>query len=141
MILDHVGIAVQSIERSAALWESIFGYRPTSPIVENPLQDVRVLLLSRAGSLPVKLIEPTSASSPAQGVVRRGGGLHHLCFRCESLDAEVARLQAMGLRLLAPPQPGAAFEDARIAFFHAGDGLAFELLEVRGPAGVDPVDP
>jgi methylmalonyl-CoA/ethylmalonyl-CoA epimerase len=141
MILDHVGIAVRSIEKSATLWESVFGYRPVSPVVENHLEHVRVLLLAKAGSLPIKLIEPTGASSPAQALALRGGGLHHLCFRCESLDAEVTRLQAMGMRLLAPPQPGAAFEDARIAFFHVGDGLVLELLEVRGPAGVVPADP
>jgi methylmalonyl-CoA/ethylmalonyl-CoA epimerase len=141
MVLDHVGIAVHSIERAASLWTSVFGYRPSSKVVDNPRQKVRVLLLAKAGSLPVKLIEPTDASSPIEGLAQRGGGLHHLCFRCESLDAEVTRLQALGLRLIAPPQPGEAFDEARIAFLHAGDGLIVELLESRGRPGVVPADP
>jgi len=140
MILDHVGIAVHSVEKAALRWE-VLGYRPSAPAVVNELQRAKVQLLAKAGSLPVKLMEPTDPSSPLRGLAQRGGGLHHLCFRCESLDAEVARLQAAGLRLLAPPQPGEAFRDARIAFFYVGDGLTIELLEAGAGAGTAPADP
>jgi methylmalonyl-CoA/ethylmalonyl-CoA epimerase len=141
MILDHVGIAVRSIERAARQWAEAFGYQPVSPLVENGRQKVNVLFLARPGSLPVKLIEPTDASSPIEGLAQRGGGLHHLCFRCESLDAEVARLRAMGLRVLAPPQAAEAIEDGRIAFVYVGEGLTVELLQVPGQAGAPPGNP
>jgi len=75
------------------------------------------------------LIEPTDSTSPIHALAVRGGGLHHLCFRCESVDPEVARLQALGLRILTPPQPGEAFEDEKIAFVYAGDGLSIELID------------
>jgi methylmalonyl-CoA/ethylmalonyl-CoA epimerase len=141
MIIDHVGIAVRSIEEAVEQWRTIFGYQPLTDVVTNRAQKVRVVFLQKAGSLQVKLIEPTDASSPVYALVRRGGGLHHLCFRCESLDAEVARLRAAGIRILAEPQPGEAFEGEEIAFFYAGNGLNVELIDtdrrasrIEGPA-------
>ena len=129
MILDHVGIAVRSIEQAVEQWRTVFGYRPLTEIVTNRTQKVRVIFLQKAGSLEVKLIEPTDASSPIYALAQRGGGLHHLCFRCESIDAEVARLQAAGLRVLADAQPGEAFDGERIAFVYAGNGLNVELID------------
>ena len=135
MILDHVGIAVRSIERSLEHWQAVFGYRQATEIVTNTLQKVRVVFLARPGSLQVKLVEPTDPSSPIHAFVQRGGGLHHLCFRCESVDAELVRLEALGLRVIAPPQPGEAFDDEKIAFVYAGDGLNIELIDTERRAG------
>src|SRR4051812_25494945 len=98
MILDHVGIAVRSIEKSVERWEKVFGYRRMTQPVVNTRQKVKVTFLEKPGSLQIKLVEPCDPTSAVQTLVSRGGGLHHLCFRCESLDAEVARLTALGLR-------------------------------------------
>ena len=94
-----------------------------------------MVFLAKPGSLQVKLIEPTDPTSPVHAFVQRGGGLHHLCFRCDSVDAEVVRLVAMGLRVLAPPEPGEAFENEAIAFVYAGDGLNVELIDTVRRAG------
>lgn len=135
MILDHVGIAVRSIEQAARRWEVQFGYRPMTRPVVNTRQKVKVLFLAKEGSLPVKLIEPTDASSPIQAFSARGGGLHHLCFRCQSVDAETARLSSLGVRGLAEIQPGEAFENEKIAFVYAGDGVNVELIDTLRRAG------
>lgn len=131
MMLDHVGIAVRSIEDAVRRFETVFGYRRMTGLVVNTRQKVKVTFLEKAGSLPVKLIEPTDATSPLQSFVARGGGLHHLCFRCASLDTELVRLRELGLRVLAPPQPGEAFENQDIAFVYAGDGLNVELIDTE----------
>lgn len=141
MILDHVGVAVRSLERALERWEQVFGYRQETAIVTNTRQKVRVAFVGREGSLQVKLIEPTDESSPIWMFAQRGGGLHHLCFRAESLDAELARLQALGLRVLAEPQPGEAFDEERIAFVYAGDGLNIELIDTLKRAGRGPGSP
>ncbi len=135
MILDHVGIAVRSIERSVEHWAEVFGYEQATEIVLNTRQKVRVVFLAKPGSLQIKLIEPTDPTSPVHAFTQRGGGLHHLCFRCDSVDAEVARLVALGLRVLAPPEPGEAFENELIAFVYAGDGLNVELIDTVRRAG------
>jgi methylmalonyl-CoA/ethylmalonyl-CoA epimerase len=136
MILDHIGIAVRSIDRSIEHWHAVFGYEQMTEIVVNTRQKVRVVFLARRGSWPVKLIEPTDATSPIHSFAQRGGGLHHLCFRCESVDAEVARLEGLGLRVIAPPQPGEAFDDEKIAFVYAGDGLTIELIDTERRGGL-----
>lgn len=135
MILDHIGIAVRSLERSLEHWQAVFGYRQETEIVTNTRQKVRVVFLARQGSLPVKLVEPTDPSSPIYAFSQRGGGLHHLCFRAESLATELARLEALGLRVIAPPQPGEAFANEKIAFVYAGDGLNIELIDTLKRAG------
>jgi methylmalonyl-CoA/ethylmalonyl-CoA epimerase len=135
MVIDHIGVAVRSIETAIPRWESAFGYSQATEIVVNTRQRVRVTFLEREGSLPVKLVEPTGEDSPLQAFVRRGGGLHHICFRADSVTAEVARLEALGLRVIAPAQPGEAFEGELIAFMYAGDGLNVELIDTERRAG------
>jgi methylmalonyl-CoA/ethylmalonyl-CoA epimerase len=141
LILDHIGIAVRSIERSLEHWQAAFGYRQETEIVTNTRQKVRVVFLGRPGSLQVKLVEPTDPSSPIHVFAQRGGGLHHLCFRCESIDAELVRLEALGLRVITSPEPGEAFENDKIAFVYAGDGLNVELIDTLKRAGRLPGGP
>lgn len=136
MVIDHIAVVVRSLEQAIPLWRSAFGYAPMTAPVVNTRQKVRVVFLSKAGSIVVKLIEPTDASSPIQSVAARGGGLHHLCFKCESLDEELARLQGQGMRLLAGPEPGEAFDNERIAFVYAGNGLNVELVETDRKAAL-----
>jgi methylmalonyl-CoA/ethylmalonyl-CoA epimerase len=134
VILDHVGIAVRAIAPAIEEWQRLFGYRQATEPVTNTRQKVRVAFLERPGSLPVKLIEPSDPSSPIFAFCQRGGGLHHLCFRAPSVAAEVARLRALGVRVLSDPQPGEAFEGEAIAFVYAA-GLNVELVDTERRAG------
>jgi len=129
MVVDHIGIAVRSIDDAARHWQRVFGYEPVTEVVTNTRQKVRVIFLHKERSIDIKLIEPSDETSPIYAFVKRGGGLHHLCFRCGSLDKELARLVALGLRTLCPPEPGEAFGNERIAFIYAEHGLNVELIE------------
>lgn len=129
LVLDHIGIAVRSLAEGIDHWERVFGYRVTSDAVENTRQKVKVVFLGKEGSTDIKLIAPADETSPLQGFVRRGGGVHHLCFRCADLDSGVAQLQALGLRLLVPPQPGEAFDNNSIAFLFSQQGINIELID------------
>jgi methylmalonyl-CoA/ethylmalonyl-CoA epimerase len=129
LVVDHIGIAVRSIDDAVKHWQRTFGYQPMTEPVTNTRQKVRVVFLRKERSIDVKLIEPCDETSPISAFVKRGGGLHHLCMRCGSLDRELARLTALGLRTLSPPAPGEAFADERIAFVYAEHGLNIELIE------------
>lgn len=131
MIIDHIGIVVKSIEKGIKHWQKVFGYRQHTEIVVNTRQKVRVVFLEKENSLQVKLLEPLDESSPIFMLAKRGGGLHHLCFRCDEIDTEIARLKTMNLRILAPPQPGEAFENENIAFLFAKHGLNIELIDTE----------
>jgi methylmalonyl-CoA/ethylmalonyl-CoA epimerase len=89
MIIDDVGIVVKSIEKGMDLWTRLFGYQQMTEIVINSRQKVRVLFLKKENSIDIKLIEPTDSSSSVFTLAQRGGGLHHLCFKCDDVNTEL----------------------------------------------------
>jgi methylmalonyl-CoA/ethylmalonyl-CoA epimerase len=129
MIVDHIGIVVRSLEEGIQQWEQMFGYRKNSDIVLNTRQKVRVVFLAKKDSITVKLLEPADETSPIFMFARRGGGLHHLCFRCADLKVQVPILEALEAKFLVPPEPGEAFKNNDIAFFLAKNNLNVELID------------
>jgi len=135
MVIDHIGIVVRSLEEGIQQWGDLFGYRKNSDIVVNTRQKVRVVFLSKRGSLPVKLVQPSEPNSPVFPFARKGGGLHHLCFRCESLKVEIPLLEAKEAKFLVPPEPGEAFKNHDIAFFLTKNNLNVELIDTKEKQG------
>ncbi len=138
MTIDHLAIAVRSVEQAADRLCTLFGYSRHTDTITNTRQDVRVLFLKKNDSLPLKLIEPASDASPLWDFVRKGGGLHHVCFKAANVETACSELTAKGARLLSPPHPGEAFDDEPIAFLYAGLGLNVEVIDTdrrRGARG------
>src|SRR5215467_1748001 len=135
MVIDHLGIVVRSIEDGIAQWETLFGYRKNSDIVINTRQKVRVVFMAKKNSTTVKLIEPSEAGSTISAFAQKGGGLHHLCFRCDDMAAEVPELRKKGALLITAPAPGEAFMNNDIAFFMSKNNLNVELISTTEKAG------
>jgi len=129
MIIDHICFAVKSLNEGIDYWERIFGYSQMTFPVVNTRQKVRVVFLSKEGSLPVKLIEPVEGNISLQNFVNRGGGFHHICFKCTNVETTAGRLTENGLITLASSQPGEAFNNHNIAFLLAKYGLNMELID------------
>jgi len=129
MDTDHIGIVVRRIEDGIQQWIDMFGYTQDTEVVLNTRQKVQVVFMKKDGSIPIKLISPADNTSPVYTFARRGGGLHHLCFKCDELSIELTRLQELGLRVLVEPQPGEAFENENVAFVYAKNGLNIELID------------
>lgn len=129
MVIDHLGVVVKSIEKSIEYWKNVFGYKQMTEIVINSRQKVKVVFLSKENSILIKLIEPTDETSPAFSAARKGGGLHHLGFRCKDINEEIIRLKGLGLRVITTPQPGEAFENNPIAFLLGNMSLNIELFD------------
>jgi methylmalonyl-CoA/ethylmalonyl-CoA epimerase len=136
VVIDHICFAVRDLADGIAHWENAFGYRRRTEVVTNSRQRVRVVFLDKLGSLPVKLIEPLDDNLALQKSVERGGGFHHLCFKCDDVDTGITGLRDKGLRVLVPPQPGEAFNDHEIAFLRAKYGLHIELIDTDERAGL-----
>ena len=139
--LDHVGIAVDDLERSLAFFRDALGLHVDAP-EEVASQRVRAHFL-HMGPSSLELLEATAPDSAiARFVSARGPGLHHVALRVEDIDAALAHLAARGVRLIdTVARPGA--EGARVAFIHpsAAHGVLVELKEpaprvarFRGPA-------
>jgi methylmalonyl-CoA/ethylmalonyl-CoA epimerase len=129
MTIDHIAIATRSIAAAADRFCTLFGYQRRTAPVTNTRQQVNVQFLHKPGSLEIKLIEPAGDASPLWDFVRKGGGLHHLCFRVDDVQAGCDELASKGARILAAPAPGEAFDEHQIAFVFAGLGLNVELVD------------
>ena len=129
MIIDHIGIVVRSLEEALEQWRDLFGYHKNSDIVVNTRQKVRVVFVAKRESLTVKLVEPLEPGSPVFAFARKGGGLHHLCFRCDSLKVQIPVLEGKGVKFMVPPEPGEAFKNNDIAFFLTKNSLNIELID------------
>ena len=135
MNIDHLAIAVKDAEQAADRLCALLGYTRSTEKITNTRQDVNVLFLQKSDSLPLKIIEPASEASPLWAFVRRGGGLHHVCFKADSVVPACDELVSLGARLLTPPQPGEAFDDELIAFVHLGLGLNIEVIDTERRRG------
>jgi methylmalonyl-CoA/ethylmalonyl-CoA epimerase len=128
--LDHVCLAVRKLGPARAVLERTLGYRVRTEPVENTRQQVIVQFMSKPGSIDIKLIEPSSAESPLVDFIKRsGGGLHHIAFKSQSVERAVDDLKGKGAKIVAPPQPGEAFDEALIAFAFLGAGLNVEVID------------
>jgi methylmalonyl-CoA/ethylmalonyl-CoA epimerase len=135
MVIDHIGVVVSSLEEGMEQWRELFGYRTASDVVVNSHQQVRVVFLAKPDSVAVKLVQPSAPDSPIAAFARRGGGLHHICFRCADLKLEVPLLKSKGARFVQPPRPGEAFNNRDIAFFLAKNNLNIELIDTTEKTG------
>ncbi|ORC32637.1 hypothetical protein B4O97_15880 [Marispirochaeta aestuarii] len=136
MIIDHIGIVVKSVKDGIAHWEKVFDYKQKTEIVVNTRQKVKVVFLEKKGSILIKLIEPTDATSNVFAFSMKGGGLHHICFKCEDLSTEISELKKKGLRVIVKPEPGEAFENGDIAFIYARNNLNIELIDTDKKAKI-----
>jgi methylmalonyl-CoA/ethylmalonyl-CoA epimerase len=136
MIIDHICFAVKSLNEGIDYWGRIFGYNQMTFPVVNTRQKVKVVFLSKEGSLPVKLIEPVEGNNSLQNFVNRGGGFHHICFKCANVETTAGKLAENGLITLTPSQPGEAFNNHNIAFLLAKYGLNMELIDTDEKAAL-----
>lgn len=136
MVVDHVAVAVRSIEAAADRFCAMLGYVRKTVAVTNTRQKVNVLFLTKPGSLDIKLIEPSAPDSPLWDFVRKGGGLHHLCFKDADVQASCEDMVTRGARVTAHPEPGEAFDDHLIAFLYMGMGLSVELIDTDSRRGL-----
>lgn len=131
--IDHIGIAVRSLEEGRAFYEALG--LAVSGTDEVPEQGVKVAFLP-VGDTRLELLEPTSAQSPiARHLEKRGPGVHHLCMEVADIETTMRDLEAAGYQLLsAEPQTGA--HGSRVCFVHP-KSTGGVLIELSQPAPQD----
>ena len=134
--VDHIGIAVPSIEEGRKLYEAMG--LSVAAIEEVPQEGVRVALIP-VGETRIELLEPTSAESPiAKFLEKRGPGIHHVCLASDELKADDAVLRAAGVQLLRP-EPTRGAGGCWVQFVHpkSAGGVLLELSQPGedGPGG------
>ena len=113
--IEHLGIAVKSLEEAIPFWENILGFKCYS-IEEVADQKVKTAFF-KVGQTKIELLEPTSEESTiAKFIANRGEGVHHVAYAVENIEEALAEAESKGVRLIDKTRRGA--EGLTIAFLH-----------------------
>ncbi len=127
--IDHLGIAVNSIDDGKAFWSDVLGldFEGAETVSE---QKVTTAFFP-VGESEVELLESTAPDGPvAKYIEKRGQGIQHVAFRVENIDDALAELKEKGVQLI-DQQPRIGAGGAKIAFLHpkATNGVLVELCQ------------
>jgi len=133
--VDHIGIAVESLEAAKRLYGEAMGLRLLFE-EEVPTERVRVAAYD-GGGVRIELLETTDPDGPiGRFLATRGPGIHHVCYRVDDVAKTLTDLRARGVRTIdETPRPGAG--GCQVAFVHpkAAGGVLVELSQ-HPPGGV-----
>ena len=127
--IDHVGIAVESVDDALALYRDALGM----PLVHRETvteQGVDAALLD-VGHSHIELLQPLGADTPVgKFLARKGSGLHHVAYRVEDIDAVLRALSEAGLRLI-DQTPRIGIRNSKVAFVHPAStgGVLTEIVQ------------
>lgn len=129
--IEHIGIAVKSIENSNQLFEKLFNapqYKMEAVASEGVMTS-----FFQIGENKIELLEATNPDSPiAKFIEKKGEGIHHIAFDVEDILSEMKRLEAEGFVLLnKEPKNGA--DNKLVCFLHpkGTNGVLIELCQEK----------
>jgi methylmalonyl-CoA/ethylmalonyl-CoA epimerase len=114
--IEHIGIAVKSLEESIPYYENILGLK-CYKIEEVADQKVKTAFFM-VGQTKIELLEPTSPDSTiANFIEKKGEGMHHIAYKVDSVSESLAEAEGKGVRLIDKAPRGGA-DGLKIAFLH-----------------------
>ncbi len=129
--VEHIGIAVKSLENSKEIFTKLFG-KESYKIERVESEGVNTLFF-QLGETKIELLEAENESSPiSKFIEKRGEGIHHIAYEVDNIDSEIERLKSEGFQILnEKPKDGA--DNKRIAFLHpkTTNGVLVELCEEK----------
>ena len=137
--LNHIGWVVPDLEDASKML-SLLGLRKVTEPEPDPLQRVSACFFAAKDSpVFIELIVPTEEDSPVTNFLnKRGGGLHHLCFKVEDIERIASGFVKKGFQMVRPPVECIGYDrsfkrrtgqSTRVAFFLLPNRLLIELLQ------------
>ena len=130
VLVDHIGIATESIEASSGFWE-LLGFKPVDEH-NNDEQGVRIKMLEGSGlSSRLELLEPLGPDTPVgRFISKRGVGIQQIAIRVRDIEATISLLMDSGVRMI-DKHPVRGASGSMIAFVHpsSAGGVLVELVE------------
>lgn len=127
--IEHIGIAVKSLDASNLLFEKLFG-QPAYKEEEVVSEGVKTSFFMN-GPNKIELLEATNPDSPiAKFIDKKGEGIHHIAFDVYDIEEEIKRLKNEGFIILNEvPKKGA--DNKLVAFLHpkGTNGVLIELCQ------------
>jgi methylmalonyl-CoA/ethylmalonyl-CoA epimerase len=131
MTIEHIGIAVKSLEISIPLFETLWN-TPCYKVETVESENVKTAFF-RLGESKMELLESlTDDGVIAKFIEKKGEGMHHIAYAVDDIHTEMARLQAEGfIALNTVPKAGA--DNKWVCFLHpkSTNGLLIELCMER----------
>ena len=130
--IDHLGIAVRSLEEGLHFYQEILGMSIVGQeTIKAERVNVAMLPIGQTASpANIELLAATDSESPvAKFIEKRGPGLHHIALRINDLAVAIERLRAQGCRLLNEPQIGAGGHRYVFVHPHSTGGVLLELIQ------------
>ncbi len=127
--IDHVGVAVEDLDAAIALYQDSLGM-PLAHRETVTDQGVEAVLLD-VGEGHIELLRPLGEDTPVgKFVAKKGGGMHHVAYAVEDIDATLAQIKDAGLELI-DAEPRIGIRDSRVAFLHprSTGGVLTEIVE------------
>jgi len=128
--LNHVGVAVPSIEKAAKTYKDLYDIIDITEPTEMPAQGVRFCFVNLPNS-QIELIEPLGDDSPITNFLEKNpkGGQHHICFEVDDINIAKREMEEKGATVLNEPRIGA--HGTPVIFIHPKntDGVLIELME------------
>ena len=113
--IDHIGVAVKSIEAALPFYKAMGA--DVNHIEEVPSQKVKTAFI-KVGETTIELVEATSDESPiAKYLEKNREGLHHICFEVEDIKASLAELKKADIKLI-DEEPKVGAHNMLVAFVH-----------------------
>lgn len=131
--IDHLGIAVNSIDEGKAFWTDVLGLEFAGD--ETVAEQKVTTAFFPIGQSEVELLESTAPDGPvAKFIEKKGQGFQHVAFRVANIDEALAELKEKNIQLI-DQEPRIGAGGARIAFLHpkATGGILVELCERSSP--------
>jgi methylmalonyl-CoA/ethylmalonyl-CoA epimerase len=129
--VEHIGIAVRSLEESVPLFEKLLGVRSFK--METVENDRVATAFFQVGESKIELLESLDPEGPVgRFIARKGEGVHHIALRVDDIQREMQRLREQGFTPLEPEaRPGA--DNKLVCFLHPRDtcGVLVELCMER----------
>ncbi|MCJ8344091.1 methylmalonyl-CoA epimerase [bacterium] len=125
--IDHVGIAVNNLEDAMKVYGD-FTLKDADHVEELESEGVKIAFF-KIGESSIELLQPTNESSSiAKFLLKRGEGIHHICYAVDDLEKAMKHLVDQGYRCLdEKPRDGA--HNSKVAFFHPKQTLG-TLIEL-----------
>ncbi len=128
--LNHVAIAVPDLRAASALYRDTLGARVSAP-VDVPEHGVTTVFVELPNT-KIELVHPLGEDSPLAGFLARlpAGGVHHVCYEVEDLQAARDTLTAQGARVLGDGEPRVGAHGNPVLFLHPKD-FCGTLIEIE----------
>lgn len=119
-VLDHIGIAVRSIDENLK----------NANKITDPVQRVRVAFM-KLQDVMIELVEPIDDDSPVTRYLHKGNTLYHMCYRVPDINSAIKISREKGFHCIAKPVPAVAFNNRKIAWLFSKAYGLFELVEAE----------